>query len=373
MNKIIGLVNFHSSPEVAPLTDNRPLGSTSFLARFGLCDFALSNLCNSGIATIGLLVKDHQRSILKHIGSMDSWLSNTKTGQEIVMYNEGAHLHPESNTDINNIRENDWVLYDSSIDYIVIVPAHIVMNIDLRPFIKEHIEHEENITVVTAKIRNLSTQFLNAPVLEVDEEGYAIDMKQNSGLEKKAGLCSLGVYIINRTCLASMIHEVLPMNPYMPFLDLVMSAVKANKYRLKTVVYDGFYRCIDTFPHYVEYSLGMLEKKNADALFRKDWPIYTLTHDTPPTLYGPQANINNSYIANGAVIEGTVINSIIARNVVIGKGAVVKNSIIFSSSHIGEEARVENAVIDKYAIITRGHTVSGSKASPFYAHQGAML
>ena len=33
MKNVIGLVNFHSSPDVSPITDSRPLGSTSFLGR----------------------------------------------------------------------------------------------------------------------------------------------------------------------------------------------------------------------------------------------------------------------------------------------------------------------------------------------------
>ena len=373
MNKIIGLVNFHCSPEIPPLTDNRPLGSTSFLARFGLCDFALSNLCNSGIATIGLLVKDHQRSILKHIGSMDSWLSNTKLGQEIVMYNEAAHLHPESNTDVNNIRENDWALYDAAIDLIVIVPAHLVMTIDLRPYIREHKESGEAVTMITAPVRNLATDFYQSKIIEVNDDGYVANTRVNDGKERKSGLCDLGIYIINRTALADMIHSVLPVDPYMSLFSLITTAARLGKYPCRVRKYEGFVKAIDTFTHYLEYSIAMLEKKNAEFIFRKDWPIYTLTHDTPPATFGPNANVSNSYIANGAIIEGTVINSIIARNVTIAKGAVVKNSIIFSTSRVGEDAKIENAVVDKYAIITRGHGVTGNKNLPFFVHQGAIL
>ena len=373
MNKIIGIVNFHSSPEVSPLTDNRPLGSTSFLGRYGVCDFALSNLCNSGISTIGLLVKNHQRSILKHIGSMDAWLSNTKTGQEIIMYNEAGHLHPESNTDLNNFRENDWVLYDSSIEYIVIVPAHTVLTIDLRPYIQEHISRGEQITCVYAHTPKLDSGNIGARVLTIDEEGYVTSAVSNDGTLKGPGDVTLGIYIINRLTLVEMIHKLLPIQPYMSLSQLFTVGVKSAVFKAHAARFDGFYRAIDSFAHYMEYSLELLDRKKIDALMAPHWPIYTLTHDTPPTAYGPEAVIANSYVANGTTIEGTVVNSIIARNVVIGKGAVVRNSIVFSSARIGEGAKVENALIDKYAIITMGHGVSGSKKSPLYVHQGAML
>lgn len=373
MKRIIGIVNFHSAPEVSPLTDNRPLGSTSFLGRYGLCDFALSNLCNSGISTIGLLVKDHQRSILKHIGSMDAWLSNTKIGQEIVMYNESAHEHPESNTDINNLRENDWVLYDPSIEYIVVVPSHIVMSMDLRPYINEHIERGEKVTAIWTRTPDLSTSHLGSRVLDFDEDGYVSDLRRNEGNEKGRGKVSLGTYIINRKTLVELIRQILPKKPYMSLAELLFVGAQNGKFKVHGAEFTGFSRAFDTFAHYMEYSLSLLDRKKTEALFRPDWPIYTLTHDTPPATYGEGAEISNSFVANGAVVEGTVVNSIIARNVTIAKGAVVKNSIILSSAKIGENAKIENALIDKYAIITMGHGVSGTKKSPVYIHQGAML
>ena len=374
MNKIIGIVNFHSSPEVPPLTDNRPLGSTSFLGRYGLCDFALSNLCNSGISTIGLLVKNHQRSILKHIGSMDAWLSNTKIGQEIVMYNEAAHQFPESNTDINNLRENDWVLYEPSIEYIVIVPAHYAMTMDLRPYIHEHIERGEKVTAVYTEEANLKNETICGKIIELDDNGYIASAYQNDGIKHTPKTkVTLGTYILNRKTLVEMIKQLLPKKPYMSLADLIDLGSQLGAFKAHAVKFDGFVRAIDSFPHYMEYSLSLLEKKNFDGIFRPEWPIYTLTHDTPPATYGKDAQVTNSYVSNGAIIEGTVINSIISRNVHIAKGAVVKNCIIFSSAKIGENAKVENALIDKYAIITMGHGVSGTKKSPVYVHQGAML
>ena len=45
--KIVGFLNLYSSPSLGPLTEKRTLGSTSFLGRFALMDFPLSNFTNS--------------------------------------------------------------------------------------------------------------------------------------------------------------------------------------------------------------------------------------------------------------------------------------------------------------------------------------
>ncbi len=369
----IGILNFHSSPEISPLTDSRPLGSTSFLGRYAFCDFALSTFCNSDISTVGLLVKDHQRSILKHLRSMDAWVHNTKIGQEIIMYNEPAQRDASLNTDIQNIRENDWVLYDSTASYIVIVPAHILCPIDLRVVLKEHIASRSKITVVATKIEDKRTAYFQEWVLTPDKEGNVADAHRNSGKEKGPGLMSMGIVVINRTTLAELIRRFLPENPKMDLGELIAVACKETGLKRKIYLYEGFSRCIDTFEHYVSYSFEMLNLEFASKLFLPSWPIYTLTHDTPPALYDKKAECRNSFVSNGAIIEGVVENSIIARNVRVSPGAVVRNSIIFSNTRIGEGVIIENMVIDKYAIITRNQKITAPENKPGYLKQGAIV
>jgi glucose-1-phosphate adenylyltransferase len=66
MAKIMGFANLHGNKNLGPLTENRPLGSTSFLGRYGLMDFTLSNFSNSGIDKVGILIETQPRSVMKH-------------------------------------------------------------------------------------------------------------------------------------------------------------------------------------------------------------------------------------------------------------------------------------------------------------------
>ena len=49
MRKVLGICNLHDSPKLGLLTEKRPLAAVSFLGRYGLIDFTLSNFTNSGI------------------------------------------------------------------------------------------------------------------------------------------------------------------------------------------------------------------------------------------------------------------------------------------------------------------------------------
>ena len=46
MAKVIGIVNLHSNIEFGGLTKRRPVASVSFLGRYGIIDFVLSNFSN---------------------------------------------------------------------------------------------------------------------------------------------------------------------------------------------------------------------------------------------------------------------------------------------------------------------------------------
>ena len=373
MKNIIGLVNFHSSPEILPITESRPLGSTSFLGRYAFCDFALSNLCNSGISTVGLLVKDHQRSILKHLGSMDAWQSNTKLSQTVVMFNESAHGKPAYNTDVANIKENDWVIYNSTATHLVIVPAHIVATIDLDAILREHIERHEYITVVATRVEHAENEYLNQPLIQMDSDNYLTSFKLNKGKVTGEAIASMSTIIINRTTLAQICSVEATLEPKKGLRDLLLAYSKRKGSRIHVHMFDGFSRCIDSYEHYIKYSFELLNPENNKALFQPNLPVYTLTHDTKPAMYGREAKVTDSFIANGAIIEGTVDHCIVARDVYIGKGAVVRNSIIFSSTKIDDGAHVEDAIIDKYSIVTKDHSISGIEGEFAYIRQGAII
>ena len=119
--------------------------------------------------------------------------------------------------------------------------------------------------------------------------------------------------------------------------------------------------------------MELLSYENRKELFKEDWPIYTTTHNTPPALYGPGAKVRNSFVANGSNIQGTVINSIISRDVVVEKGAVVQNCILFSGTKVGKDSQLQYVVADKNVKIKEVKDVSGEEDHYTYISFGANI
>lgn len=372
MKKVLGILDCHNSCSLGELTADRPLASVSFLGRYAFMDFPLSNFCNSGIDNVGILVKDHQRSILKHMGNMMSWVNNTKSGRINIFYNEKGQMNPYYNTDINNIKENDWVILKSDADYIVFQSADVVTNMDLSVFIEEHIERGEEITAIYKEVDDADKAFIGCNVYEIDSDSYVLNATPNDGKNKKAKV-ALGTWIINRSALNRILEESAKVDARWGMKDMIGYCAEKGIFNVHAVPFNGYVRRMDSLQHYVEYSFELLNPEVAAQLFPLDRPIYTQTYDTPPAIYGETGGARNSFVSNGAIIEGQVENSIICREVKIGKGSFIKNSIILSDTVIGERVVLDNVVIDKYSKVSDRHEVKGDKDNPIYLKQGARI
>ena len=49
------------------------MGSLPYGGRYRLIDFALSNLVNAGVTTVGIITKNNYQSLLDHLGSGKDW------------------------------------------------------------------------------------------------------------------------------------------------------------------------------------------------------------------------------------------------------------------------------------------------------------
>lgn len=156
MKSAIGIINLHGNPSLGKLTERRPLGAVSFLGRYAIIDFALSNFSNSDIHKTEILVEKNLDSIRTHIHSGNVWVSNTKTGFLRAAINEKGLVNPEKNTDIANILENiPPEVIDE--DYVVVASPQFMMSIDYREVLKAHGESGAGITVVYSKTKDVKS------------------------------------------------------------------------------------------------------------------------------------------------------------------------------------------------------------------------
>jgi glucose-1-phosphate adenylyltransferase len=102
MEKVLAICNLHDCPHLGQLTANRQVGTVSFLGRYGLMDYTMSNFSNSNLNHIAILCEQGQQSVHSHLGGGQLWINNTKTGSFAFLANEKGLLKPKFNTDLAN-------------------------------------------------------------------------------------------------------------------------------------------------------------------------------------------------------------------------------------------------------------------------------
>ena len=68
--------------------------------------------------------------------------------------------------------------------------------------------------------------------------------------------------------------------------------------------------------------------------------------DLPPAKYNPGAQVRNSLVSSGTIINGTVEDSVIFKETYIGNNCYIKNSIILNDVYIGDNTHIENCIVE---------------------------
>ena len=370
MPEVIGFLNLHNAPDLGQINQNRTLAAISFLGRYAICDIPLSNLTNSEISNIGVLVNRSPRSMIMHLGSGKQYTVNTKKGKTVICYNEKYANNYHYNTDINNIIENKWFLDEANSKYVVIVPPHLLYRLDFRKVIKQHKERNADCTLVYKHINDGIEQFIDENILILNNEKKVVNISKNKGLVNDINV-SMETLVINTEKLREIISFATKTSSFLSLMDVIRYI--CNTIEVDTYEYNGYLRSISSLRHYMDCSLELLDFKVLNELFDAKWPIYTKTHDTPPASYLDNAWVRNSFISNGAVIDGKVENSVICRDVKIGKNCVIRNSIVLSGTTISDESILENVIVDKNAKILYVKELRGTKEDPLYIGLGDVV
>ena len=332
---------------LSKLTEKRAMASVPFGSRYRLIDFSLSNLVNAGVSNIGLLTTGNYRSLMDHVANGIYWDLDRRNG--------GLHiLAPYMAQDVRRFRgtidalsaATDFINRCES-DYIVLCAADILANVNISDLLETHIETGADITVVYHN-GILPANRNDAMDVTVDEKGnvtaIGFDAPHNSNVNY-----AIGITVISRDLLSRLIEDAVEKD-YQSFNRDIL-AKRVNDVRMMGYEHKEFVTLMNGMDTYYDAHKALLDSNVRRQLFNRERPIYTKTRDDMPTRYGIDADVKNSLIGDGCVIEGTVKNSVLARGVKVGKGAVVENCILMQETNIGDGVTIENVIADKNVVI----------------------
>ena len=367
--------NIHDS-NIPELTRYRTLASVPFGCRYRLIDFALSNMVNSNITKVGIITHNNYQSLMDHIGNGKDWdLARRSGGIKILPpfitaydNNTAQRLYT---TRLEALMGVTNFISRCNEDYIVLTDCDVVCNIDLKKVIAQHAETDADVTVVTKRI-NAAEHELSSHVYVVsrEDDGEIAEIVEYSPDLKGDIEVSMNIIVFKRLYLLNAIQDATAHG----YTNIYRDIINRQQGKIYEYTYEGYYEVISSLAGFFRTNMALLDPTvRAELVASQESPIYTKVRNSPPTRYANTAQVRNSMVADGCVIEGTVENSIIFRGVHVGKGAVVKNCILLQDTYVGADAKLNCVVSDKNVLIKDGRTLAGHETLPFFLPKGTMV
>lgn len=361
MENCLGIINIgENEGYFGSLCKNRPVYMLPFGGRYRLIDFTISNMVNYGIRTVAVYTGQKIRSTMDHLGNGKPWDLNRRFN--------GLFLFPPiqkpfgRNGDIAELFSTLGFFEQAKEENVLIVHPNNIGSVNLNEAYKQFIETDADITLFYKKQVDQWGEYINCDKILLNRDNEFINMGLNLGTEKKFNMY-IGMGFIKKKVLMEIVKKSMESGDANFLKQAVL--INRDRYKINTYEFKGHMEYINNIKSYYDANLNLLNKDVSQELFFGGGPVYTKAKDEPSTLYTETSKVQNSLIANGCIIEGTVENSVIFRGVKVGKNAIVKNSILMQKSEVHENAIVVNTIMDKYASIDKGIRIAGSSLMPY--------
>ncbi len=371
MAKASGIINMTGSHIwVEGMQEYRPIGAFSFLGRYRVVDFPMSNFSNSGIDRISVVAGRNPRSLTEHIGDGRQYNINSKRGNVEILFAENSAQNSIYNTDIACFSKNMENIIKKHREYVVIAPSHIVYTADFSKVLDSHVASGADITVLYHSTERANKLYANCYYLTLNRQKGVLGFEINKGDEPVRDI-SLDTYVMKTELFEQLVNKAKALSSMYTLAQVINAScadLDVRGYEQK-----GYVAAITDLQQYYYGNHELLDMEKAEEIVNEEWPIYTRTNDSAPTKYGVDAEVKHSVVSNGCLIDGTVENSIIGRGCTIKKGAVVKDSVILPDTLIESGVTVEYQVVDKHSKLIHCDKLIATEENPGYVKRGDTL
>ena len=363
----LGIIYSYSDKEnLRELTSIRAMASLSLCGKYRVIDFVLSNFVNSNIFEVSVIAKTNYHSLIEHLASGAEWDMSRKRGGLRVLTpfsnpeaTENSHIYRGT---LDALSNHMHAIRHSLAEYVIITGSRILYSMDYRDLLNSHLNSGADITVAYTDNFNGTHRIpQGSPMFTMDQDQRITDVEiiQDEQADAKR-FWSVGVCVIRKSLLESLVADSISHQRYDFYVDILQrlsGVLKIYGYKYKKQLLE-----ISTISGYMEANKAFLDKDFSSKVFSQT--VFTKVKDSIPALYGPNCYVENSIVSDGCEIQGTVVNSILSRGVRVDRGAIVKDCIVMQDTEIMDDARVENAILDKDVIIREGREVLGHKTYP---------
>jgi glucose-1-phosphate adenylyltransferase len=345
-----------------PLTTNRCKPAVPFNGKHRIVDFVLSNLVNSEIYSIYLLVQYKSQSLIEHV--RQSWTMARFIPQHFITVVPPQMMHGREwfHGTADAVAQNIHLIESFRPDIVAVFGADHIYRMDVRQMIDFHIKFAAQATVATLPVRlDQCDQF---GIVEIDDGHRILDFKEKPATARPLpgsrthALASMGNYIFGAEVLLHALRKMRENGASDFGRHILPSMVKTH--RLLAYDFDGniipgtepyeehgYWRDVGTIDAYYAAHFDTLGATPKFRMTNREWPIYA-SSDPAESAQIENGTIHRSAVGSGSVIDGaTLDHAMLRRSVLVERSARLEHCIIMERSRIGRGALVRRAIIDQ--------------------------
>ena len=373
-----------------PLTLERSKPAVPLAGKYRLVDIPISNCINSRLNEVYLLTQFNSASLHRHISHSYKFDHFSRGFVEIL----AAEQTPTSDTwyqgTADAVRKNLNHLLINDFEHLLILSGDQLYRMDFREIIAAHIEKDAEVTVATIPVdreraagfgimhhdeTGRITRFVEKPDTDEVLDSLRVNDRPSEDQELADGsdqyLASMGIYVFKRETLV----ELLESNQADFGKHIIPGAI--NSHRVHSYTYNGYWEDIGTIRSFFEANLDMVSTVPKFNFFQMEMPIYTRPRFMPASKINGAA-IDQAIISDGCIIDRSRISqSLVGIRCLLSPGCRVHRSVLMGADFyetdvsksdskskgiplvgVGENTRIESAIIDKNARIGANCVIS---------------
>lgn len=329
---------------LASITEKNAKPAVPFGGKYRIIDFPLSNCVNSGIDTVGIMTQYQPLELNEYIGSGSPWGLNRSHGGVHVLppYSKSKKSEWYKGT-ANAIYQNIRFADRYNPQFVLVLSGDHIYKMDYSKMLDFHKEKQAECTIAVIDVPlSEASRFGIMNTLE-DDFVYEFCEKPEKPISTKA---SMGVYLFDWKLLRQyLIDDEHTEHSSHDFGKDIIPKLIADKKRVFAYRFDGYWKDVGTIESLWEANMDLLKIPPPISLNDGKTKIYSRNYALGAGYIAPEAKISASLVAEGCVIEGSVINSVISTGCKIARNAYVRDSFVMPGCEIMEGATLTKTIV----------------------------
>ncbi len=375
-----------------PLTESRSKPAVSFGGKYRLIDIPISNSLNSGVRKIFVLTQFLSAGLHRHITRTYRMDGFSDGFVEILAAEQTPTNKNWYQGTADAVRQSLRYLRRVPVEHILILSGDQLYKMDFRDMLETHLNAEADVTLAATLIPESDVPRMG--ILRIDDDGRVVGVEEKpddpetirslavpDGVRAAVGgavtdrrhFASMGIYLFRRSALIRLLEEDETKQ------DFGREVIPAAFGRTKVAFhpFTGYWEDVGTMGSFFEANLDLAGPTPKFDLYDPVNPLFS----RPRYLPAPKiqdSRLDQALVAEGSIIEGAdLFRVVIGLRSVIRAGTRIRNSILIGNDpfspgigegmhppEVGRNVTIENALIDKNAVIGDGCVIEGKPGAP---------